>query len=64
MSFLFGGVDCVIEKYRGKHDVWNPVASGCLVGGTISAKGGPAAACLGCIGFAGFSILIEAVMPR
>ena len=42
LTALFGGVECVIEKYRAKHDVWNPVISGCIVGATISAKGGPA----------------------
>jgi import inner membrane translocase subunit TIM22 len=41
MTALFGGVECVIEKYRAKHDVWNGVSSGCVVGATISAKSGP-----------------------
>jgi import inner membrane translocase subunit TIM22 len=62
LTALFGGVDCLIEKYRGKHDVWNPVISGCVVGGTMSAKGGPAAACLGCAGFAGFSFVVDKIM--
>lgn len=62
LSALFGGVECLIEKYRGKHDVWNPVLSGCVVGATLSASGGPAAACLGCGGFAGFSLIIDKVM--
>jgi mitochondrial import inner membrane translocase subunit TIM22 len=42
LTALFGGVECVVEKYRAKHDVWNPVISGCVVGATLSAKGGPA----------------------
>ena len=42
LTALFGGVECVIEKYRAKHDVWNPVLSGCVVGGTLGASGGPA----------------------
>lgn len=62
LTAMFGGVECLIEKYRGKHDVWNPVVSGCIVGGTLSAKGGPAAACVGCAGFAGFSLLMDAIM--
>lgn len=41
LTALFGGVECVVEKYRAKHDVWNPVISGCVVGATLSAKGGP-----------------------
>jgi import inner membrane translocase subunit TIM22 len=62
LSALFGSVECLIEKYRGKHDVWNPVVSGCVVGATLSASGGPAAACMGCGGFAGFSLIIDKVM--
>lgn len=41
LTALFGGVECLIEKYRAKHDTWNPVLSGCAVGATLSAKGGP-----------------------
>lgn len=62
LTALFGGVECLIEKYRAKHDVWNPVISGCAVGATLSAKGGPAAACLGCAGFAGFSLVVDKIM--
>lgn len=62
LSALFGGVECVIEKYRAKHDGWNPVISGCIVGGTLSAKGGPTAACIGCAGFAGFSFAVDRIM--
>jgi import inner membrane translocase subunit TIM22 len=64
LTALFGGVECLIEKYRAKHDVWNPVVSGCVVGGTLSAKGGPAAACIGCIGFAGFSLVVDKIMGQ
>lgn len=62
LTALFGGIECVIEKGRAKHDVWNPVISGCLVGATLSAKQGPAASCVGCVGFAGFSYLVDKVM--
>ncbi len=41
LTALFGGVECVLEKYRGKHDSLNPVLSGCIVGATVSASGGP-----------------------
>ena len=41
LTALFGGVECLIEKYRAKHDIWNPVLSGCVVGATLSAKAGP-----------------------
>jgi mitochondrial import inner membrane translocase subunit TIM22 len=64
LSALFGGVECVIEKQRAKHDVWNPVISGCVVGATLAAKAGPQAACAGCAGFAGFSYLMDKVMGQ
>ena len=57
MTALFGGVDCLIEKYRGRHDLWNPVISGYIVGGTLSAKAGPAAAFMGKI-FGIFRIIL------
>jgi hypothetical protein len=46
LTALFGGIECIIEKYRAKHDVWNPVISGCAVGATLSAKSGPAVSTL------------------
>jgi mitochondrial import inner membrane translocase subunit TIM22 len=42
LTALIGGVECVIEKYRAKHDAWNAVLSGCAVGGSLAAKSGPA----------------------
>jgi len=62
LTALFSGVDCVVEKLRGKHDAYNAVISGCGVGAALSAKQGPQAACLGCAGFAIFSGIMEVVM--
>ena len=62
LTALFEGVECCLEKYRGKHDIWNQAVSGCVVGATLSASGGPGAACAGCAGFAGFSVLIDKIM--
>jgi len=59
---VFGGSECLVEKYRGKHDVWNPVASGCITGAALQAKQGPQAAALGCGGFAAFSLVIDSFM--
>lgn len=55
-------MECIVEKYRAKHDVWNPVISGCVVGASLSAKAGPQAACFGCVGFSAFSFLMDAVL--
>lgn len=59
---VFGGSECLVEKYRGKHDVWNSVVSGCLTGAALQAKSGPQAAAVGCGGFAAFSLAIDSVM--
>lgn len=59
---VFGGSECLVEKYRGKHDVWNSVASGCMTGAALQAKQGPQAAAIGCGGFAAFSLVIDSFM--
>lgn len=59
---VFGGSECLVEKFRGKHDVWNSVASGCITGAALQAKQGPQAAAFGCGGFAAFSLVIDSVM--
>ncbi|CAK7330457.1 unnamed protein product [Dovyalis caffra] len=57
MGLVFSAAECVVEKARAKHDTTNTVVAGCVTGGTMSAKGGPKAACVGCAGFAAFSTL-------
>eukprot|EP00526_Cylindrotheca_closterium_P015165 CAMPEP_0113632756 /NCGR_PEP_ID=MMETSP0017_2-20120614/17032_1 /TAXON_ID=2856 /ORGANISM="Cylindrotheca closterium" /LENGTH=251 /DNA_ID=CAMNT_0000543337 /DNA_START=91 /DNA_END=846 /DNA_ORIENTATION=- /assembly_acc=CAM_ASM_000147 len=59
---VFGGSECLVEKFRGKHDVWNSVASGCITGAALQAKSGPQAAAVGCGGFAAFSLVIDSFM--
>ncbi|CAL9039050.1 mitochondrial import inner membrane translocase subunit TIM22-4 [Musa acuminata AAA Group] len=64
MGFVFSAAECVIEKARAKHDTTNTVVAGCVTGGAISARGGPKAACVGCAGFAAFSVAIEKFFDR
>lgn len=59
---VFGGSECLVEKYRGKHDVWNSVSSGCITGAALQARQGPQAAAMGCGGFAAFSLVIDSFM--
>lgn len=59
---VFGGSECLVEKFRGKHDMWNPVVSGCITGAALQAKSGPQAMAVGCGGFAAFSIVIDSFM--
>ncbi|KAJ8759253.1 hypothetical protein K2173_006773 [Erythroxylum novogranatense] len=64
MGLIFSATECVVEKARAKHDMTNTVVAGCVTGGSLSAKGGPKAACAGCAGFAAFSALIEKFLDR
>lgn len=36
---LFSGIECLIETYRAKHDIYNTITSGCLSGAILGAKG-------------------------
>ena len=62
MGAMFAGSECVIEKMRAKHDIYNSVYAGCFTGGTLAARAGPQAACAGCATFAIFSALIDKFM--
>jgi len=64
ISCLTIEVECVIEKYRAKHDMTNSVVGGCVTGAVLAANQGPAAMCLGCAGFAAFSAAIDSIMER
>ncbi|XP_050367486.1 mitochondrial import inner membrane translocase subunit TIM22-4 [Argentina anserina] len=64
MGFVFSAAECVVEKARAKHDMTNTVVAGCVTGGTLSARGGPKAACGGCAMFAAFSVAIEKFLDR
>lgn len=64
MGAIFSGAECVVEKARAKHDTVNTLAAGCITGGALSARAGPQAACLGCAGFAAFSLVIEKFLER
>lgn len=59
IGMMFSGIECVLETYRAKHDIYNTLSAGCLSGGILSAKGGPKSALFGCAGFAAFSSAIE-----
>lgn len=64
MGALFAGSECVIEKMRAKHDIYNSVYAGCSAGAILAHSGGPKAMCIGCASFAAFSALIDKFMDR
>jgi len=59
---IFATIECEIEGRRGKHDLTNSVAAGCATGAGLAYKSGPAGMCLGCAGFAAFSVVIDSFM--
>lgn len=62
MGALFAGSECVIEKMRARHDMYNSIYAGCTTGAILAHSGGPKAMCLGCASFAAFSALIDRFM--
>lgn len=61
---LFSGAECVVEGWRGKHDVFNVMAAGCWTGAFLSRHSGPSGMAVGCAGFSAFSTAIELVLNK
>ena len=62
IGLMFAGTECIIESYRGKHDLYNSVYSGFATGGLLGLRAGPVAAVWGGCGFAAFSLGIDYFM--
>ncbi|AWU76121.1 hypothetical protein CAS74_000059 [Pichia kudriavzevii] len=62
IGLIFSGVECCIEGMRGKSDLYNGAAAGCITGGGLAIKSGPEAMLIGCAGFAAFSTAIDMYM--
>ncbi|KAJ7496892.1 mitochondrial import inner membrane translocase subunit TIM22 [Mycena latifolia] len=61
---LYASIECVIESYRGKTDLYNSVGAGFLSGGVLARASGPKAAFGGGLAFAAFSAAIDMFMRR
>ncbi|KZT01448.1 Tim17-domain-containing protein [Laetiporus sulphureus 93-53] len=61
---LFAGIECVIESYRAKNDMVNPIAAGFVAGGVLARNAGPKAAFGGGVAFAAFSAAIDLFLRR
>lgn len=62
---LYSGIECVIEGYRAKNDIVNPVVAGLCTGGILARNSGPQAAVGGAVAFAAFSGVIDLLyVPR
>lgn len=64
MGALYSGSECVIEKARAKHDIYNSAYAGCFTGGALAARAGWQAAGIGCASFAAFSVMIDKVLDH
>lgn len=62
IGLIFSGVECCIESLRGRSDLYNGAAAGCITGGGLAIKSGPEAVLIGCAGFAAFSTAIDMYM--
>lgn len=61
---LFAGIECVIEGYRAKNDIYNSVSAGFVAGGVLARNSGPKAMVGGGLAFAAFSTVIDIFFIR
>ncbi|KAH8994423.1 mitochondrial import inner membrane translocase subunit TIM22 [Lactarius akahatsu] len=61
---LFAGIECVIESYRARNDMVNPVAAGFVAGGILARNSGPTGVLGGGLAFAAFSAAIDLFLRR
>ncbi|KZV84637.1 mitochondrial import inner membrane translocase subunit TIM22 [Exidia glandulosa HHB12029] len=61
---MYTMVECIIEGYRAKNDMVNPVAAGFVTGAILARASGPRAALGGGAAFAAFSGAVDLFMRR
>lgn len=59
---VYAASECGVEKFRAKHDLYNPAYAGCLTGGILAVKQGPTAMAGGCAMVGAFSVAIDYYM--
>ena len=64
VTAVYSGMECLMEKGRGVHDIYNHAMAGFATGGVLTIKHGPKAMLGGALGFAAFSLVIETVMSK
>lgn len=63
LGFLYSLFDCAIARERARQDIFTALYAGCLTGGALAWRGGPAAMATGCVGFGAFSAAMEKWNP-
>lgn len=69
-GFFLSATECFIERFRGRHDLFNPVVGGCITGAGMAAspsqqmpvKARATQMAIGCASLAAFSLAIEKYM--
>ncbi|KAL0252543.1 mitochondrial import inner membrane translocase subunit TIM22 [Cryptococcus tetragattii IND107] len=59
VGMVYSGVECCIEGYRAKNDIYNGVSAGFLTGAILARNAGPTAMLGGGVAFAAFSGAID-----
>ena len=62
IGIIFSAIECNIESYRGKTDLYNGFLGGFFTGGLLGLRAGLKPGILGGAGFALFSVAIESVL--
>eukprot|EP01102_Stenamoeba_stenopodia_P021486 TRINITY_DN8665_c0_g2_i1.p2 TRINITY_DN8665_c0_g2~~TRINITY_DN8665_c0_g2_i1.p2 ORF type:complete len:159 (-),score=41.89 TRINITY_DN8665_c0_g2_i1:90-566(-) len=64
-SLFFSGIECAIEKQRGKTDNINRVLAGCITGAGAGLRtAGPQAMLGGCVAVTAFGAVFDAIMEQ
>ena len=64
-GFIFGGIEIALEKRRGRKDVWNPIASGGIIGGVYGWRAYRRPGLIGgIVGGAAASYVLEKLMEK
>ncbi|KAF5393308.1 hypothetical protein D9757_000483 [Collybiopsis confluens] len=61
---LYAGIECIIESYRAKNDIYNSTSAGFVAGGILARNSGPRGTLFGAVGFAAFSAVIDLAFLR
>ncbi len=61
-GLAYSACECLIEKELAQKNMATAVAAGCVAGAVLGVKGGAYGMAMGCVGFAGFSAVIELVL--